>query len=111
MDWDSAKSFCTSLNEQAYLIEIFNSNQQDFVEQKGQELGIYGNLMWTGLTYVGSSWYWDNSQKKADFFKWESSSFSSIGSSTINRIRLCGDWKWHPRPRSSSHYPICQYKS
>ena len=108
MDWDSAKSFCTSLNEQAYLIEILNSNQQDFVEQKGQELGIYGNLMWTGLTYDGSSMVWDNSQIKADFFDWEGN-YGHQASSTNNRVRLCGGWKWHFVPESGSHYPICQY--
>ena len=74
MAWNEAEDFCKSVNN-SHLVEIFNSEQQEFmvmklyefVELTGQE-----NTWWIGLTDEGSEgiWYWAHSHKVAEYTSW-----------------------------------------
>ena len=104
MNWNAAKSFCTSLN--SHLVEIFDASQQSYIEQISVEIGLTSNK-WTGLIKDGSYWRWDNSGTIANFFDWEYSAAATGGG---NCVRLCPN-KWHDVSCTSSHYPICQTSS
>ena len=122
MAWNEAEDFCKSFNN-SHLVEIFNSEQQEFmvmklyefVELTGQE-----NTWWIGLTDEGSEgiWYWAHSHKEAEYTSWNKGEPNDAGCTcTMNAnygiIAFGYTYNWdsnciNGNPEICPHYPICQ---
>merc|ERR1712142_111339 len=114
--WNEAQEFCDRMDS-AFLVEIFSTLQQEFLEEKAYEIeGMTGEgrYWWIGATDVGSEgvWWWSHSHRLVDFSVWakgqpdnhsHNNDFENYG----NLHYGCG-YKWNDVAYFVKFYTICQ---
>ena len=105
----NAETYCTSRGY--HLVEIFNQNQQDFIEQEAKNIGGY---FWIGLKRQGAStWKWLHSKKVPQFTSWNSGSPGNGNENRLANLHSGLNYKWidwgSGNPSSAKFYPLCQF--
>ena len=122
--WNEAQDFCSYLNSDSHLVEIFSEDQQHFLMVMALEFEVLGNEKrnwWIGLTDEGSegTWYWSKSNQVANFTSWGTGQPTNIGcggNGLPANYGVLAHWvsyNWSDYDLTSAlcgspNYPICQ---
>ena len=103
------EQFCQNKLNGSYLVEIYDSSQQNFIKQKLSQIGG-NNSWWTGLEYKNGEYLWRHSNQKANYVSWSYGGDTKGGSSYSGMMLYKNsgyDWYY---TYWKYNYVICQIK-